>query len=312
MVILILAICVSLLSSYIRHTEAGLGCNEWPACYAQIDTQFMSTSENQIGQEVLIPTQKVKRLHRVLAIAVMFMTILLLRAQKKVTAPDRPGRSLPGMLLLIVILLAVIGPFSYLKTWPAIATINLLGGMALLSLSWWLWLQLKYSQQLSTPTALYWLARISLVATIFVVASGAWVSANFAAVSCTGIVNCIPSDRVVSGLSDGAGVMRELNIDSSGYVIIDQSMELIYKAHRMVAVILAILLASLGAIAIREGGQYFRAGLLIIILISLELLFGVMSVLWQLPITLVVGHNLLATLLLMSVIYLNSILRRTS
>ena len=49
------------------------------------------------------------------------------------------GRHLPMLLVAVILLLSVIGPASYLKTLPAVASANLAGGLALLSIAWLLW-----------------------------------------------------------------------------------------------------------------------------------------------------------------------------
>ncbi len=310
LLIMVTALSVNLLSGYIRHTEAGLGCKDWPACYAQIDPELLSVTEAQAAQKALAPTLRVKQMHRLLAIVLVGLVLFLMHEQKKAVRAGERKRLLPVLLLLTVIVLSVVGPLSYLKTWPIIATANTLGGLTLFSLSWWLWLQFAGSSRIRGTVVLCWMAKVALVITILAIASGIWVSANFAAISCTKILTCLPSERSVSGMAGGFGLLRELTVDTHGNVIIDQVMELIHKAHRLGAVILTVCLMTLGFMATSEGGLAARIGLQIILLLIVELALGVISILWQLPIVLVLGHYLLAALILLSVIHFNVLLWR--
>ena len=50
----------------IRHTEAGLGCRDWPACYGQIGESIASVEQPGIARHALTPDPLAKRAHRLL------------------------------------------------------------------------------------------------------------------------------------------------------------------------------------------------------------------------------------------------------
>ena len=141
--ILIATLSIDFLSAYIRHTEAGLGCRDWPACYGQIGASIASVEQPGIARHALAPDPLAKRAHRLLATGLVVMVLLLLHRSRQHGALAGFEAQIPLLMAALLLLLAVIGPASYLKTRPAIAACNLLGGMALAALSWRLLLGLR-------------------------------------------------------------------------------------------------------------------------------------------------------------------------
>ena len=116
--ILLATLGINLLSAYIRHVEAGLGCDDWPACYARIGVHISEHSK-RVARAALAPQPFAKQTHRGVATALVVMVLLLVhRSRRQLSATEA---QLPLAMAGLLLALAVIGPASYLKTRPAIA-----------------------------------------------------------------------------------------------------------------------------------------------------------------------------------------------
>lgn len=304
MVLLAATVTVNLISAYIRLNEAGTGCMPWPDCYAQVGRY--QAPEPPSAQATLAPVEAIKRAHRTVAtilVVLVLAVIALARGQ-------RLGRSvqvLPYVIAFVVLALAVVGPASYLKTLPAVATANLVGGMTLLALTWLLWLGVTGRRIPGFP-GLRGPARIALAALIVQIGLGAWVSANFAAAACAGFLSCG---------QDGAGLesfwyLRELSVDSAGRVLQDGSQVSIQRAHHLWAMVTTLALAWLGGRAMTLGGRARAWGTVLLLLLLVQLVLGLAGIGASLPLWMVLSHNLVASLLLLSALRLLVLSHETS
>ena len=298
--ILLATLCINLLSAYIRHLEAGLGCEDWPGCYAQIGVHISEHSKG-VARAALAPQPLAKQTHRGVATALVVMVLLLVhrsRRQRRATEALLP-LAMAGLLLT----LAVIGPASYLKTRPAIATANLLGGIALAALSWWLYLSLINTARVNVTSWLRWLVRSSLALLLVQLALGAWLSANFAGLGCAGADGCEPG----RGLIDAFWYLRELVLDANGRVIADQGTAAILVAHRIGATLVVPLLLLTAVLAARVSMALRRNALLVFALVSIQTTLGLCALAFSLPLAIVLAHSTVAALLLLAVLRLNHV-----
>ncbi|MCB1686627.1 MAG: COX15/CtaA family protein, partial [Pseudomonadales bacterium] len=175
---------INLLSSYIRHHEAGLDCDPWPACYGVIGVPTAAASAETAIEQALTPAQSAKRAHRAIATALVVLVLVVTFHARSRLPTAGSAALLPYLLIAVVLFLSVIGPASYLKTLPAVASANLIGGMVLLALTWILWL-ITGQPAAAPPVPLSsTLVRVALAALSVQIALGSWVSANFAGTAC--------------------------------------------------------------------------------------------------------------------------------
>ncbi|MBQ0711993.1 MAG: COX15/CtaA family protein [Porticoccus sp.] len=302
MIVLVATLIINCLSAYIRHVEAGLGCENWPGCYGEIG-QFISPSdEAEIAQKALAPTETAKQMHRTIATLLVIGVLLLVNQSRKPTAMAGASRHLPYLLLAVLLLLSVIGPASYLKTMPAIAVVNLAGGLALLAICWWLWLQLNCKNRTEAPT---WLKRLTLAGwllLIFQILLGSWVSANYAGLACSELFTCNPPTGYTSEGSGSFWYFRQLALDSEGRILFDNSAIHIHLIHRAGAILSSLILL-IGALSSLQYQQ--KTAICLTVLVLFQCALGASGVLLSLPIMVVMAHNLIAALLLMAVMALN-------
>lgn len=302
--VLIATLLINLLSAYIRLIEAGLGCQPWPACYAVIEQYIVANDSAEIVQKALAPTQLAKKLHRTIATLLVIGVLLIIYQSRKPGALKGANQFLPRLLLGVILLLSVIGPSSYLKTLPVIALINLAGGLTLLAICWWLYLQLNHRTSNNTEAPL-WLGKLWLAVCLLVVVQiilGGWVSANFAAAACSELFKCNSSAEYLNQGSNSFWYFRELTLDDSGRVLFDSSTVTIHLAHRFFALITGVMLLIASVVTLKYQKQY---AVIIVVLLLAQWCLGALSVLFKFPLMLVMLHNLNAALLLMAVMKVN-------
>jgi cytochrome c oxidase assembly protein subunit 15 len=292
--LMLATLAVNLLSAFIRHQETGLGCAPWPDCYATVGTPVDPATAGPTA--VLTPAETAKQAHRGIATALVFLVLFVVYQ-----ARQRPltgfTQHIPILLVAVILILSVIGPASYLKTLPAVATANLIGGMALLTFTWLLWLQSRPSQpggypKLRTP------ARIALAALLLQIFLGAWTSANFAAIACSGFLTC--TAETSSATLSSFWYLRELELTSAGRIVLDGAQAMIQQSHHLGALLAAGLLMTLALRCLAAGGVMGKWGLGLIALLMLQIAAGLAGLYTELPLAVVLLHNLTASLLLLT------------
>lgn len=294
-----LIIATNVLSAYLRLDEAGLGCTPWPDCYARLEANGRGT-ESALPA-ALAPHEQLKQAHRLLAGALVLVVLVVLHQRARLGLQGSEA-TLPFALGTVMLGLAVVGPASYLKTIPAIATTNLLGGLLLLALAWRLLLASRRPPQVAVANGVRRFVLVSLVAVAAQSALGAWTSANFAGIACNGVFACVEPAAAASGLA-AFNYFRELELDATGRVLMGPEAWLIQYVHRLGAWLTTAVLALLAAGLWREG---LRAHAVILgALLALQIGVGLAAAAAGMPLFLVLLHNLLAAGLVVALIDIN-------
>jgi cytochrome c oxidase assembly protein subunit 15 len=311
---LVLSLALVVLSSLMRLSNQGLGCADWPACYGYVDVikyaGDIGASGSRVAQpEALAPVTFVERAHRVVAslLLLFIIAIVVVAWQRRKDLEQRIA--LPLAIFGVSLFLAVLGIwYGSPLLRPPVVMGNLLGGMALLGLLWWLRLSVgsRSVQRIShNPESLRKWAVLGLVLVIAQIALGGWVSSNFAALACKTFPLCNGSLWPEMNIAKGFTVQHTLDVSAEGKVFIDQAAVTgIHMVHRISAIFVLLFVGWLGYRAVKLGGRFRTTGMASLAILISQVLVGVAIVILSSPLSVVVTHNTLAALLCLSIIKL--------
>jgi cytochrome c oxidase assembly protein subunit 15 len=305
----LLAFCVVLMGAYVRLSDAGLGCPDWPGCYGQLvvpsDQQAVIDKAGEYARPLHSGKAWKEMIHRYLAGSLgLFILLLALLAWRNWRLRAQP-LLLPTLLLVLVIFQAALGMWTVtLLVKPAIVTAHLLGGFATFVLLWLLTLRLDPLQRWTTDAispGLRRLIRFALGVLIVQICLGGWTSTNYAALGCSDFPSCQAGQwwpemdfREAFVLWRGLGVNYEFG------VLDNAARTAIHVTHRMGALLTLLVV---GSLALRlmwnsENQKLSALGQLLLILLFAQILLGITNVLGHLPLGVAVAHNGVAALLL--------------
>lgn len=323
---LLATLALVMLGAYVRLTNAGLGCPDWPGCYGKLSPTHAA---DQIqAAEVAAPKGAVSQpkawremIHRYFAsfVGVMILAIAIQalnnRRNRSADADDPArGTGLPLALVLVVVLQGLFGKWTVtLLLKPVIVTLHLLGGMTLVALLAWLsarHLQLTGGQ----PSALRGirpLAAIALIVLAMQIALGGWVSTNYAALACVDFPTCHGAWKPATDFVHGFHFLRELGMTAEGEPLSNNALNAIHWAHRIGALPTFLVLAYVAHRAMRLPALR-RLSRVVLALLFIQVTLGIANVLGSLPLPVAVAHNGVAALLLAVLVMLNFATRSPS
>ena len=250
-----------LFGAFTRLTDSGLGCPDWPGCYASA-TPIGAKTEIQAAQTALpggpVTHGKawIEMIHRYLATGVgaliMSLAVLTWLAARKQRLPISPWWATATLVWV-----CVQGAFGALtvtmKLYPAIVTLHLLGGLTGLAL---LAIQREgYRREpLALPPRLHNAAVVIAVLSVLQIALGGWVSTNYAVLACRDFPTCQGSMWPAMDFEHGFALFRELGEGKDGGFLPFAALTAIHYAHRLGAYVVLAAMAWL-AWALHAGGD---------------------------------------------------------
>ena len=309
-----LALVVVMLGAWVRLTDAGLGCPDWPGCYGRIVVPDAATSAAELGSEFSRPLETGKAwremIHRYLASTLGLVCVALaVMAWLNRRDPAQPKR-IPLALVALVIFQGLLGMWTVtLLLKPIVVVAHLLGGFATLALfaSLGRWRSSRFPAPTRVLRALGLAAAAALVLQISL---GGWTSANYAALACPDFPTCQTRWWPAIADFDEAFVLwRGLGQDYEGGVLDHPARVAVHFTHRLGALLAAVLIALLGARLARERATR-GDGAAVLALLVLQLGLGVSIVWFGVPLAVAVLHNGVAALLLLAVINANERIRQ--
>ena len=307
----LLAAAVVVLGAWVRLTDAGLGCPDWPGCYGHIYPNaghaetHSGTADAQPGFQFSKALHEM--IHRYFASTLGAIIVILLVWAVRFRG-DRGQPLIPAALLFIVVCLqGALGALTVtLLLRPLIVTAHLLGGLSTLGLLWWLSLTPQTRQLTEREATLRKFALVGLAALIVQIALGGWTSSNYAAVACPDLPACQHSWWPRMDYRDAFVLWRGIGIDYEGGVLANPARVAIHFTHRLGAVVAGSVLIILGVMAAARAAtpRLKLAGCLVVLAVLLQISIGVATVHWGVPLPLATLHNAGAAFLVISMVTL--------
>ena len=317
-----LALVVVVLGAFVRLSHAGLGCPDWPGCYGHIDvpkTQDEVQLANAAYPERPVEAAKAwkEMIHRyfagILGLLVFFMAFLAIRNRHS----EKQQLFVPVFLVGLIIFQALLGMWTVtIKLNPTIVMSHLMGGLATLSLLWWVSLRQGglFTQKISATGdfgGLRRMALIGLLVVVFQIMLGGWTSANYAALHCPDFPTC--QGQWLPGLdfNEAFTLWHGTEQNFEGGIMDNDARVTIHFIHRVMALVTFVYIGAL-ALSLLFSQRYRQlrifGGVLLAVLV-VQVVLGISNVLFSLPLLIAVGHNAGAALLLLTMVTLNHVIR---
>jgi cytochrome c oxidase assembly protein subunit 15 len=309
----LLALCVVSLGAYVRLTDAGLGCPDWPGCYGtltvpQSEAAILQAQTTYPDSAVEVGKAWREMAHRYLAgtLGLLVLAIFVLGWKARNEIKSSPYTS--SFLLLLIGFQAMLGMWTVtMLLKPAIVSGHLLGGMSTLAVLSWLahrhWGY--YSDSIVTCQRLRLAIRFALVLLFMQIFLGGWTSTNYAALACTDFPTCHGAWLPDMDFSDAFHMVRELGLSKDGSALSLASLTAIQWTHRVGALVSFIYLGALGLTTLKYW-QLKRWSVLLLVALITQIALGISNLVLHLPLVLAVAHNFTAALLVIIVVVLNS------
>jgi cytochrome c oxidase assembly protein subunit 15 len=330
---MLLAFCVVVFGAYVRLTNAGLGCPDWPGCYGHVTPAGAAAADAGTADSPLhVGKAWREMIHRygasTLGLIILVIAFLSLRWRRHSPVPV----VLPLALVVLVIFQGLLGMWTVtLLLKPLVVTAHLAFGLLTLSMLWWLWMSLRRrpagqwpgagaairsdvagALMRPAPQRLRRFCAFALIVLVVQILLGGWTSTNYAAVACPDFPQCQASWWPEADYPDAFVVWRGLGINYEGGVLDHPARVAIHFTHRLGAVVaaLSLLIAAIQTLLLRYDSPSRRAAIAVLAALALQLCLGIFMVLRGFPLHLATAHNAGAALLLLSTLALYRSLRR--
>lgn len=309
----VLALFVVVVGAYVRLTDAGLGCPDWPGCYG---TMTVPQSEAAIeNAQTVFPDKKVEvgkawreMAHRYLAGTLGLLVLAITTMSWAIKKEIRNSVWLTSALLVLIIFQAMLGMWTVtMLLKPAVVTAHLMGGMTTLGML--VWIAHRHwgyaSENIMQSDRLKLAIRIGLVILAGQIFLGGWTSTNYAALACTDFPTCHGSMWPPMDFKDAFTFMRHLGESANGGAITLETLTAIQWTHRLGALITFVYLLIL-SIKLMRHWQLRKLATMILAALVVQIVLGISNLLLHLPLVLAVAHNLVAAILVVLMVVLNS------
>jgi len=327
-----LALFVVVLGAYVRLSDAGLGCPDWPGCYVQLIAPTAAPSiemANQAFPDTPVETPKAwkEMVHRYFASTLGLLILAMAAIALKYRHQPEQQVKLSFFLVLLVCFQGALGMWTVtMLLKPVIVSLHLLGGMLTLALLFWSTLthyphylkekslknkKLKAptpnsaSQILASAMVKRW-ALFALVVVYLQIALGGWTSTNYVALYCTDLPTCQGQWLPPTDFKEGFTLWHKDHTENKNYeggVLSLEAGTAVHLTHRLGALVtllvvggFALKLFSLGSAMAR------RYGTLLGLVLGTQVSLGLLNIILVLPIPIAVAHNGVAALLLLTLI----------
>ncbi len=309
----ITAFCLVVLGAYVRLSDAGLGCPDWPGCFGTLSVpESQSAIENA---ELNFPTQRVETdkawkemIHRYVAgfLGIMIFLIGIISYKNKRVLKVNP--IVPYSIVILVIFQALLGMWTVtLLLKPIVVSAHLIGGMTTLGLLTFVTHRYWGKIQANTLKSAHeiFLVRFSLFILFVQIFLGGWTSTNYAGLACTDFPTCHGTLVPNLNFKDAFDIFRDLGKLSDGSPLPLAVFETIQWVHRIGALVTWLFFIYLTSVILKYKTMR-NLGYVLVFVITAQFIVGVANLLLHLPTVLAVMHTFGAASLVVLAAILNS------
>lgn len=315
----VLTFVLIVLGAFVRLSDAGLGCPDWPGCYGNLTPahsaeEIRAAEAIQPGGPVSLAKAWKEMIHRYLAMIVGSLIAGIMLSAWRNRSRWQQSPLLPTVIAGAVIFQAALGAWTVtMLLKPAIVTSHLIGGISILGLLVWLLQRqpspAKWSGGIMASNAVRvwgWGALLVLFGQIVL---GGWVSTNYAALACADFPTCHASWMPQMDFANAFHVIRPLGVGPNGELLTIEALRAIHWTHRVGALVTVLVVGVFGFHLLKiESGR--KAAKMLLALLGLQVLLGISNVWFSLPLLLAVAHNGIAALLFAWMLLINLRLAR--
>jgi heme a synthase len=278
-----LAATVVVLGAWVRLTDAGLGCPDWPGCYGHFYPESGHNFSKALHEMV----------HRYFAttLGILIASLLVWSLWNRKNR-DQPLLAV-ALLFIIVCLQGALGALTVTQQlMPLIVTAHLLGGLTTLGILWWLSLTPERRDLSARELRLRKFALAALAALLLQIFLGGWTSSNYAAVACPDLPTCQSSWWPPMDFRDAFVLRRGPGLDYTGGVLANPARTAIHVTHRIGAMLFGSILIVAGAMCLGARNRRLqRTGALLAAAVLLQISIGAAMVHFGMPLWLATLHN---------------------
>ena len=308
----VLCAIVVVVGAWVRLTNAGLGCPDWPGCYGHVlpgQAAERAAEISAANPDRPFDYQKAlnEMVHRYIVGALGLLVLALAALSVSNRRDPAQPRVLPWVIVALLVLQAMLGMWTVtLLLKPLIVTLHLLGGLTTLALLWWLALPPERRELKAAERPVRRLALAAMAVVLLQISLGGWTSTNYAAAACGEFPTCQGSWWPEMDFKNGFVLWRGLGIDYEGGVLDAPARVAIHYTHRLGAYFTALVVLLLVTSAWRRGQTTATraAATAVAIAIALQVAIG-MNLIWKgWPLWLGTAHNAGAALVVLTMVAL--------
>ena len=294
------------LGAWVRLTDAGLGCPDWPGCYGLLTTpdtvdELAKAREYYPNADIDVGKAWREMLHRYMAgllgLYVFFITYISIKYSKR-------SYTLPVLISILIIIQAIMGMLTVtMLVKPTIVTTHLFFGMLTATLLFMN--SLKYSNISMSPEKIPAIALIIITITwIFLIIQillGGWTSTNYASLACTDFPKCLdqwyPKEMI---FNEAFNVINLPDVNYEGGILAYGAKVAIHYSHRITALILTFVFISALYVVFKLNKHSLLKKIMSISIIFfiLQVILGISNVVYSLPLNIAVWHTMNAAILM--------------
>jgi len=297
-----LALIVVVFGAFVRLSNAGLSCPDWPTCYGKAtwpthETDIAAANAQFPARPVETHKAWREQVHRILATTLGILSIALAAFAFRRRDPTRRVALAGAAFIPFQGLLGALTVLWLLK--PIIVMGHLLGGMAMVALLSWVALRASGVAATGAPAPKRAMIVVGLALLAIQIALGGWTSSNYAALACgMDFPTCLGQWWPDTDFREGFVLWRGIGVDYEGGVLDGPARTAIQVAHRLMALLVFGHLLGLSIRALKlPAWRGLGAALVAALVVQVSL--GIANVLTGLPLPVATAHNAGAALLLL-------------